>query len=319
MEVLISKFFLLTTNLENVIIMIENRKAIIALLFVLGALIVPCLVFGQDVENYLPEPKTATVHAPIDINGNTALDTFFSGDGTDGLSWTTAHVMSNLEIDVTGTENCIRIRNTDRYLIIQDCTLSNASADWTIGGIYLSDCSNIRITGCTMVDCGSGVIARDGCSEILINDNDFNNNLVGILTQEAVNITISNNLVRNSDPYSGIEIYDTSDSRISGNTVTSNAAGIALMWNSDGNIVSGNTVQNNGAFGIYLDTDAGNNEVYNNCVENNTDANIQDEGQNNNIHDNNCPGIPGYLLLEIIGVLLGTITFITLTIRKRFK
>ena len=46
-------------------------------------------------------------HDPVYIVGNAALDAFCSGNGTDGLTPATAHVIGGYDIDAGGSGSCI--------------------------------------------------------------------------------------------------------------------------------------------------------------------------------------------------------------------
>ena len=95
-------------------------------------------------------PNSSVAFTPIEIDGNTELDAWaaVNSPGTDGLSWGNAHIIENYEIDATGTNFGISITNTDRYLIIRNCDVSNALFD----GISISSCQNIEITACDFHD-----------------------------------------------------------------------------------------------------------------------------------------------------------------------
>ncbi|MFX0103242.1 MAG: right-handed parallel beta-helix repeat-containing protein, partial [Candidatus Hodarchaeota archaeon] len=100
--------------------------------------------------------KPSTPSAPIDLYGNGALSGFANASGGDGSSWANAVVIEGYEI-TTNTQPNIQINNTDLYLIIRNCTITNAPNDYT--GIELRDCSNVRITNCTFIDANLGVHA----------------------------------------------------------------------------------------------------------------------------------------------------------------
>ncbi len=185
--------------------------------------------------------KLSTSHSPISIDGNVALDTFCSGDGTDGLSWFTAHVIESYEIEAeifAGVGSAIEIKNTDRYLIIRDCTLENSEGAWSAGGIFISQCQNISISNC-----------------------DFSNNEVGISLWQSSHISVTGNNVLNG--YTGIRLAYSDNNTISGNTVSNNNNyAIYLDSNSENNIIFQNTFCENTGGDI---NDLGNNnQIYGN-------------------------------------------------------
>jgi parallel beta-helix repeat protein len=275
----------------------------------------------ENSSNYsFSRPKTSVPFSPIELDGNAALDAWaiINSPGTDGLSWATAHVIENYEIDASGTDYGIRITNTDRYLIIRNCDVSNAP---TLNGIHLTTCQNVKITECYSHDNGDMGIRVAASSYIIISDNTVRRTYLGIVLLNSENCTISNNIATNN--WDGFDLVSCININVSGNTAKNNECGI-YIGNSDNNTISGNTVSSNANYGgIYLESRCEYNEVYDNIVCNNKPFNILDEGQNNNIYNNTftCPEseIPGYPLIWIIGfvVISLAITSIKVSIKNK--
>jgi hypothetical protein len=144
----------------------QKKRIVLTILItlVLNFTIYPIYRNVTDLENEKKnldflKPFSAEIHSKIYIDGNSALDAFCSGDGTDGLSWASAHVIEDYEIDAGGSGSGIYISNTDRYLIIRNCTLSNS-------GISIWSCSNIKVMNCIIDYCENA---------ISVNENSFNN------------------------------------------------------------------------------------------------------------------------------------------------
>lgn len=251
-------------------------------------------VFTSVGNNTRSFPKSPVIHyasPPLHFNGNDELDAYCLVNGTDGLSWATAHVIANLEIDAGGTNIPLTIENTTRYLIVRDCTLENSQPFY--GGIYFYKCENINVTDC---------IIREGDWE-------------AILLHESKHIAITDNHI--SDSGDGIGLWDCKASYIliSGNTITDVGGYGIVIVDSDYNTISSNTISNAGSYGISLDPQSNNNEVFNNCLKNIGVQDIRDQGVNNNIYDNNCPqpSIPGYLwiiLISLVGIMSITLAII---------
>ena len=77
----------------------------------------------QDQEIYF-KINTATLlasHEPIQIDGNNELESFCAGNWTDGLSWATAFKIENYSM-TRGEDSGISIKNTDKFLIINNCS-----------------------------------------------------------------------------------------------------------------------------------------------------------------------------------------------------
>ena len=84
-------------------------------------------------------------HLPIYINGNAMLNDFCSGNGTAG-SYSNPHVIEDYIIDAEGTGSGINIRNTDLYLIIQNCTVTNSGTATFDAGLFFENCASIKKT-----------------------------------------------------------------------------------------------------------------------------------------------------------------------------
>lgn len=219
--------------------------------------------------------KPSTPCAPIDIDGNTALSSFGFASGGDGSSWAQAIIIEGYEITTTSQPN-IRINNTDLYLIIRNCTLTNAPNEYT--GIDLMNCSNLRITNCTFINVNRGIYAT-GCLNIqitlniledphresfwlkytnhsIISENDINSPGEAIYLEVSEYNLIEKNTVTNGNDY-GINLYESHYSTVSENTISNCSYGIDFQQTNH-SIIADNIVSNNQDSGIFLD----------NCLEN---------------------------------------------------
>ncbi|MFX1259712.1 MAG: nitrous oxide reductase family maturation protein NosD, partial [Promethearchaeota archaeon] len=205
------------------------------------------------------------VYGTICIDSNNALDAFCAGKSTDGLSWDTAHVISDYDIDAEGySRHAIVIQNTDRYLIIRDCEIKNAEI-----GLYFEDVSNVKIIDNTISKNDNGIFLRD-CNDNEILENDINeNDLFGIVLHDCNDNEISENTIKENDD-GGIYLKDCSDNEISENTIKENGReGIYLDFDSNENEISENTVQKNGLNGGIHLRDSNLNTILGNTIENN--------------------------------------------------
>jgi parallel beta-helix repeat protein len=274
---------------------------------ILGIIMIPTPNFTllQNNFNNISHLKSSLVHDPLYIANNTELDDFCSGAGTDGLSWDTAHIIEDLELEgrIPTTEfdrhgaAPIELINIDRFLIIRNCVIYNST--WTMEGvgIYINRCKNIKITKCAIRDCESGgVIVRDS-QDILVTENNFRNVIIGVDIRESSYINATSNTITNCQH--GISITD-----------------------ADYNQISHNTVSKAGGYGIFLDSISNDNEVFNNCFKNCELGQFLDYGSNNNIHDNKCPPltVPSYSSIIIISTInLGLIPLVIIVNRNRNK
>jgi parallel beta-helix repeat protein len=84
-------------------------------------------------------------------------------------------------------------------------------------------------------------------------------------------ISISDATIRNTNVqgfYYGIFLAPASQNTISGNNITTNDIGIALVSSSDYNNIAGNNIEQNNVYGIYVDSSSNNNIYRNNFADN---------------------------------------------------
>ena len=261
-----------------------------------------CLISGVAITQNLriSIPLASTSHAPFTIRGDTELDAFCAGDGTDGLSWETAHVIENLEITGGGTETALGIEDTTRYLIIRSCTLEN-SQDY-MGCLDIANCTNINVTDCIMK----------------------NNDYEGIIIIRSTNILIKNNEIFETSK--GIqfygEMYESTDIIVTQNEIHDVSGSGIVAVNLDNSEISYNTIKNTPGYGISLESPCENNELICNSFKNTGFGDIKDEGTSNTITDTGCPGIsiPFYVWI-IVGVAGATVltTVIVIVVKKKRK
>ena len=309
------------------------------------------LLFSMIQEEYMyinrSIPKASTIHSPISINGNGALDAFCAGNGTDGLSWDTAHVIEGFEIDAGGIGSGIYIRNTDRFLIIRNSNIINSGLKdyrpvYVDSGIALGNVKNIKISKCNLNDNhhGLSLYNMNNCN---IWNNNASYNLFSISVCNGTNNTISgndfshnewcsfmswnshsNDISDNDISYNkryGVYLIDTCNyNTISGNNVSYNELGGIKLLNSSGNTITGNNASYNTNFGISLGPTSNNNEVYQNIVCFNDDEDILDYGENNDIRRNDhCSGIPSYPIAWVSVITLCSIVVSIYVVRKKYK
>ncbi len=238
-------------------------------------------------ENLLISPLTAEVHDPIFIVGNTELIAFCADNGKDGLSWATAYVIKDYEIDAEASGCAIEISDTTLFLIIQNCTVTNSEAD-NDAGIYLNNCTNVKITGCNSSfnpDYGIHLYDSHDC---IISGNNLSNNDYGIrLAACSDNVISGNNASYNTER--GILLDNGCyNNTISGNDVSKiTNFGIELNTNCDNNTISGNNASNN-VYGIYIE-DSDNNIISENYASHNDyGIDLELECYNNIISGNNA-------------------------------
>lgn len=196
------------------------------------------------------ESSTNTPHAPIFLNGNNDVDNFCAGNGTDGLSWATAYVIKFYDVDASNTGSCIEINSTDRYIIIQNCSLINSGLASQDSGILLNMTLFIRIVNCTFENNVNGIFAW-GCGGIIVTQNRFLNNKNAIYFYDSMECRAEKNYMVSND--FGIYGYAVDHSIFSENyIVDNNNKGICFMGYSDYNSIYCNIIMNSTVSSIYL-------------------------------------------------------------------
>jgi len=161
------------------------------------------------------EMLPSSTDGTINIDGDTALDTFCAGNGTDGLSWSTAHVIKDLTIISGDDEYCIFLGNTTRFLVIQNCTLEGPGS----GGVCIS---------------------LDSCTNINISRNVIRNNHNGIYLDSSEHVTVDNNTIRYHDE--GIHLYRSYNNTIKYNEIGNSLFSGIFLFDSIHNVIIYNTI-----------------------------------------------------------------------------
>ncbi|MBN1538650.1 MAG: right-handed parallel beta-helix repeat-containing protein [Candidatus Thermoplasmatota archaeon] len=255
----------------------------------------------------LPEPFAPVDHSPISISGNDALSSRASLEGWSGSgSSGDPFIISDYKILATGT-SCISISNTDLYLVISGCNLTNGA----LAGIYLSNSANVRITENTIgPNDGDGILLSNS-NYILIDNNTMNVELVFVMNYNGIHLTgsstgntIENNRIDRSES-DGIRLEGSStdniirhnyivenwnngisiasdDNLVVENTIWANKVGV--MVDADNIRMTGNLLRQN-SWGVTLHSGGGNTVSYNNFVRNTYGVRIF-LSNNNEISDN---------------------------------
>ena len=199
-------------------------------------------------------PRAAALlkSTPIEIDPSKIGSNWTDYDQVTGTgTYANPFVIENLEINGTGYDNCIAIKNSPKYYFrIQNCVLYNA----TVHGILVDFAAN-------------GTINNNTCME------SSGTSGMGITISYSKNITVTgNNCSRNY--YIGIYLLYSDNNTVTGNNCSANGYnGINLSY-SDNNTVTENTVDENHYYGIYVDHSMDNVLAVNICREN-TNIGIQ--------------------------------------------
>ena len=130
-------------------------------------------------------------------------------------------------IDGQGTDNCIKIINSDVNFIIRECILKNSGSSYS--GIKLENTTNGNI-----------------------NENYIHDNGYGIYLEESDGIIIQANAFY-FHQYSGIKLDQSDDNQVLRNTFTNNSyAGVEIRDGSDSNTISWNNITNTNEYGLTI-------------------------------------------------------------------
>ncbi len=206
--------------------------------------------------------KTAATIDPIDIGSNSDLATHpnITGAGT----WDQPYMIENYELTGSGADKGINITNTDKPLIIKDCSIKSFD-----DAVWLSEVSNVKVINCSLLN-NSGF----GINAFLVNNNTYkinniSNNDDGIsIMGTSVNNTIQNNTLLNNVDY-GIQLENCNNNTVAGNKILDSDYGIKLSGAHYNNL-TGNSVSNAEYYGLWIywadHTNLMDNTAYNNSI-----------------------------------------------------
>ncbi len=239
--------------------------------------------------SYSPIYSSAT-HNSLILDGNDQMDSFFEGNISNGLSQSNAYIIENLVIDTSETAYGIKIRNTDRFLIIRYSTLVSTSSAPISTGIDIYNSTHITIQNCNISNNGYGINLDKSSLNTIVNNDIFDNRFDGITLINSDNNTLSGNYAINNGGngfrlhYSYINIFSKS---IQNNATHNTEDGILLTY-SEHNTIFGLNSSYNTKNGLYL-LKSDNNLVEHNYFNFNGENCVKVDGNNNEIYDNpNC-------------------------------
>ena len=208
-----------------------------------------------------------------------------------------------LTVDINGKNDYIKIQNAvnnsnnngtiivksgiynENIIINKNLKLIGEDKNYTIidgnnfgDVIYISDSSQVNISGFTIRNSGKGSPNLDAAIDIRSNLNIIKNNIIansnnGILIFSSNYNNISNNQILNNNEY-GIYVHSSSTNNISDNTFISNNLGIRIRGSRESNIMRNIFYMNQK--GIDLCCGSVKNIISNNIFSNNTQFNAQD-------------------------------------------
>jgi parallel beta-helix repeat protein len=187
------------------------------------------------------------------------------------------YIIKNLDINGSGTGNCILIANSSVYFTIENCTVFNSDPAGG-AGIKLDSVNNSLIIDNNCSDNYYGIFLYE-CYDNLIHNNSMKG--AGISSWFSSENNITNNLISGGP----IDLYLSNYTNVKNNVVFNSIVGISITFNGIHNYFSGNTISG-GSVGFAITGE--DNTVYNNTVKfNSAEGGIYLSGKNNSIIMNN--------------------------------
>ncbi len=217
----------------------KYKKCHLILIFGIFLLIANPSIFTESSNQSSPKTARIIYDPPIHIDS----DSDFVSMGLDGSGNSISpYIISDYVIDVSGfLNNGILIEDTTKYFIIQNCTIYTDYIGIRIDNVG-SGTALIRNNTCISKSYDGGGLAASGNNVQFVN-NTCINFAQGIHTNQAINMKIINNTIRNST-YQGINIRYTSNSIIRGNLIMDSTqyAIVIVISSSNNNHIYSNTI-----------------------------------------------------------------------------
>jgi parallel beta-helix repeat protein len=144
-------------------------------------------------------PEAASVRTTsLTLAGDAAVDAFFAGNGTDGLTAATAHVLAGIQIALgSGDGVALNISGTTRHIVILDSSFTGAKY-----GLVVHEAKSVKVVNCTIAD----------------------NTADGVYLYGANFTNFTQNTVRGNGAY-GIFLFNSTNNTIVANNICSNHYG----------------------------------------------------------------------------------------------
>ncbi|TFG17944.1 MAG: hypothetical protein EU530_09920 [Promethearchaeota archaeon] len=259
-------------------------------------------------ENSHDNSDAVYLHPRVLLNGNDELDAFISKTGSGTIE--DPYIIKNLYIDAEWAGSAIEIRNTEKYIILEDIFVTHGGGDWE-GGIKIDYCENVVINGSNLSQNDVGIII-DHSSKCVVNNcilfenwgmgisMEFSSDVVVegnhiITSGRAINLDAANSIhllsnnISNTyywDDQCGIYFWMSSQNIIANNYIENAEYGIHLSESSRNNAISHNIIKDNRLIGLYFSFESELNQVFQNLISNNIYG-IKLENSNLNLIEEN--------------------------------
>ncbi|MFX0103418.1 MAG: right-handed parallel beta-helix repeat-containing protein, partial [Candidatus Hodarchaeota archaeon] len=237
---------------------------------------------GNLKETSLGNLFSSVSHPRITLVGNPALVNFTNNTGGNGTSWGDACILEDMEIDAANSGHGISISDTDVYLIIRGCTITNAETN-PQAGIFFQNVTNARVENCSVQHNWYGIYLSYS-SNVEVRDCDFYQNQRSAVHSDHTNDSTYIGNTANPNWYTTFHLLYSHNNLISRNTMIGSSAEQIAITLSDDNVIFKNTIDNNQFRGIHVEN-ANRNWIVGNTITNNElDAiGIRDNSANNTV------------------------------------
>ena len=208
--------------------------------------------FGTGIDN-LP---IWNFHSPIHIDDSPAspinwawaeTQPWCSGFGT----FNDPYIIDSINITARGVGDCLKIEDSYKYFIVQNCKLIESGSGMYDAGIHLDHVGNGTLinNNCSLNN-NAGIILYEYCFNNTISGNYLTQN-IGIsiwLRDSDYNNILDNKIIDNSD--NGVHLYNCNNNTIDDNEIINNSNGIRIHVSYDNNVTNNDFFDN--SYGISL-------------------------------------------------------------------
>ena len=212
-------------------------------------------------------PQSATERGQILINGNEDLTPANGVTGGEGTEMD-PYIIENWTIDVDSSGHGIHIQNTDKYLILRNCTVQNADRPFhNDNAINLQNVTNIVVENNTVTTSIQGISVSQIHNGIIRNNTAVENR-IGFLISNSNGLVVANNTATANTEH-GFHIFYSDDCLVDNNTAIMNEGHGFRLYAASGTMMSNNTATLNENSGILLTVHSDDNTLRDNQLEGN--------------------------------------------------
>ncbi|UYP45866.1 hypothetical protein NEF87_002151 [Candidatus Lokiarchaeum ossiferum] len=249
-------------------------------------------------------------------------DTIFIDPTQDDMSWkdcpyvtgsgakSNPYKLQNLIIDADESGSGIRIENSEKYVLIENCTITNSGYLAQDAGITLMRCDNVIIRNCTFIENYKGIYSAYGEFNQVLNCDFINNSRIGLYPYVSKNGIYSGNYICGSEQmglyshfsvgdtfqgnhiefnFKGTVLFEGLEHKFSNNYIINSTSNGLEVYDTKNTTITQNKVMYNG-HGIQVKETSSFNKIYYNIFSKNVGNQGYDDGSGINDWDNGTHG-----------------------------